>query len=135
MIQRIQSIFLFLAALVSGVFINLFDLWRQGVEWMQADDYVGIYALFIASGVLSLVSIFFFKNRKRQMTINVINIFLNIVLVGLLVYRLLNLPGDGLESEKGIGIFLPLVSMLLIWLANRSIIKDEKLVKSADRFR
>lgn len=135
MIQRIQSIFLFLAALVSGVMIHLFDLWRKGVEWMQADDYKIIYALFIASGILSLINIFFFKNRKRQMLFNFINIFLNIVLVGLLAFRLFNLPGDGFESEKGVGVFLPFISMLLIWLANRSIIKDENLVKSADRFR
>lgn len=135
MIQRIQSVFLFLAAIVSGVFSNIFDLWKAGQEWMQADDYRVIYALFIASGILALGNIFFFKNRKRQMLFNVINIFLNIVLVGLLVYRLFNLPGDGIESEKGIGLFLPILSMLLLWLANRSIIKDEKLVKSIDRIR
>lgn len=135
MIQRIQSIFLFLAAIVSGAFVNLFDLWKKGTEWMQANDYAVIYALFIASGIISLINIFFFKNRKRQMIFNFINIFLNIVLVGLLVYQLFNLPGDGFESEKGIGTFLPFVSMLFIWLANRNIIKDENLVKSADRFR
>ena len=135
MIQRIQSVFLFLAAIVSGVFSNMFDLWRSGQEWMQANDYTVIYALFIASGILSLGNIFFFKNRKRQMLFNIINIFMNFVLVGLLVYRLFNLPGDGFASEKGVGLFLPLLSILLLWLANHSIIKDEKLVKSIDRIR
>lgn len=135
MIQRIQSIFLFLAAIVSGVFSNLFDLWKSGAEWMQANDYTVIYALFIASGILAFINIFFYGNRKRQMLFNIINIFLNIVLVGLLVYQLYNLPGDGLSSEKGIGLFLPILSILLLWLANRGIIKDEKLVKSVDRIR
>ncbi|MDO5656526.1 MAG: DUF4293 domain-containing protein [Flavobacteriaceae bacterium] len=135
MIQRIQSVFLFLAAIVSGVFSHIFDLWRDGQEWMQANDYVLIYALFIGSGIISLANIFFFKNRKRQMLFNIINIFLNFVLVGLLVYRLFNLPGDGFSSEKGVGLFLPLISILLLWLANSSIIKDEKLVKSIDRIR
>ena len=135
MIQRIQSIFLFLVAMVAGVFSNLFDLWRVGTEWMQANDYKLIYALFISSGILALLTIFFFKNRKRKMLFNIINIFMNIVLVGLLVYRLFTLPGDGFESEKGIGLFLPLLSIVLLWLANRSIVKDEKLVKSVDRIR
>ena len=135
MIQRIQSVFLFLAAIVSGVFSNLFDLWKSGQEWMQANDYVLIYALFIASGILSLGNIMFFKNRKRQILFNIINIFMNFVLVGLLVYRLFNLPGDGFASEKGVGLILPVISILLLWLANRSIIKDEKLVKSIDRIR
>lgn len=135
MIQRIQSVFLFLAAIVSGVFSNIFDLWKSGQVWMQANDYVLIYALFIASGILSLGNIFFFRNRKRQMLFNVINIFINLVLVGILVYRLFNLPGDGISSEKGVGLILPVVSIMLLWLANRSIIKDEKLVKSVDRIR
>lgn len=135
MIQRIQSVFLFLAAIVSGVFSSIFDLWKAGQEWMQAEDYKLIYALFIASGILALANIFFFKNRKRQMLFNIINIFMNLVLVGLLIYQLFNLPGDGFASEKGIGLFLPVLSVLLLWLANYSIIKDEKLVKSVDRIR
>lgn len=135
MVQRIQSIFLFLVALVAGVFSNIFNLWKDGTEWMQAHDYNLILALFISSGILALLTIFFFKNRKRQMLLNIINIFMNIVLVGLLVYRLFTLPGDGITSEKGIGLFLPLISILLLWLANRFIIKDEKLVKSVDRIR
>lgn len=135
MIQRIQSIFLLLAAIVSGVLSNIFDLWKSGIEWMQVNDYMYIFALFIASGVLSLVNIFFFKDRKRQMLFNVINIFMNLVLVGLLAFRLYNLPGDGFASEKGVGLFLPLITVVLLWLANRSIIKDEKLVKSVDRIR
>lgn len=135
MIQRIQTVFLFLAAMVSGVLSHVFDLWKTGVEWMQIDDYQYIYALFLASGILSLLNIFLFKNRRRQMLFNGINIFLNIVLVGLLIFRLYNLPGDGLSSEKGIGLFLPIIALLLLWFANRSISKDEKLVKSIDRIR
>lgn len=135
MIQRIQSVFLFLAAIISGVLSHVFDLWRAGTEWMQVDDYQYIYALFLSSGILSLLNIFLFKNRKRQMLFNGINIFLNIVLVGLLIFRLYNLPGDGLSSEKGIGLFLPIIALLLLWFANRSISKDEKLVKSIDRIR
>lgn len=135
MIQRIQTVFLFLAAMVSGVLSHVFDLWKTGVEWMQIDDYQYIYALFLSSGILSLLNIFLFKNRRRQMLFNGINIFLNIVLVGLLIFRLYNLPGDGLTSEKGIGLFLPIIALLLLWFANRSISKDEKLVKSIDRIR
>lgn len=135
MIQRIQSIFLLIAVVVSGVLSNVFDLWKSGVEWMQANDYYGIFALFLASAVLSLVVIFLYKDRKRQLIFNRINLMLNLVLVGLLVFRLFNLPGDGVSSEKGVGLFLPLVSMVMLVLANRSIKKDEKLVKSIDRIR
>ena len=47
----------------------------------------------------------------------------------------LNLPGEMKISEKGIGMFLPILAILLIVLANKAIKKDEDLVKSADRLR
>jgi hypothetical protein len=40
-----------------------------------------------------------------------------------------------LVSEKGIGMFLPILAILLIVLANKAIKKDEDLVKSVDRLR
>lgn len=135
MIQRIQSIFLFLAGIISLVLSNFVDLWKSGTEWMQTNDYVIIFSAFIASGVLSFAVIFLYKNRKRQMIYNYINIVLNVMLVGLLAYRLLNLPGEGIDSEKGIGLILPLFSIILLFLANNSIKKDDKLVKSVDRLR
>lgn len=135
MIQRVQSIFLFLAGVVSLGLSNLFDLWKKGVEWMQVDDYKMIWALFISSGIISFVVIFLYKNRKRQLIFNYINILINVVLVGLLIYRLYNLPGGVVASEKGIGLILPFISIILLVMANRSIKKDERLVKSIDRIR
>ena len=92
MIQRIQSVFLFLAGLVSLVISNIVDLWKAGTEWMQVDDYKYIFAMFMSSGILSFIVIFLYKNRKRQLIYNYLNIVLNLVLVGLLAYNLFNLP-------------------------------------------
>ncbi|MBV7439810.1 DUF4293 domain-containing protein [Weeksellaceae bacterium TAE3-ERU29] len=135
MIQRIQSVFLFLAGLVSLVISNMVDLWKAGTEWMQPDDYKVIFAMFMSSGLLSFIVIFLYKNRKRQLIYNYLNIVLNLVLVGLLAYNLFNLPGEGINSQKGIGLILPLISIILLFMANRGIKKDEKLVKSIDRIR
>ncbi|AFL98495.1 DUF4293 domain-containing protein [Ornithobacterium rhinotracheale] len=135
MIQRIQSVFLFLAAIVSLVISNVVDLWKQGSEWMQSNDYTLIFAMFLSSGILSFAVIFLYRNRKRQLIYNYINIFLNVVLVGLLAYDLYNLPGEGINSQKGIGLILPLISIILLFMANSGIKKDEKLVKSIDRIR
>ncbi|QAR30818.1 DUF4293 family protein [Ornithobacterium rhinotracheale] len=135
MIQRIQSVFLFLAAMVSLVISNLVDLWKRGAEWMQSNDYTLIFAMFLSSGILSFAVIFLYRNRKRQLIYNYINIFLNVVLVGLLAYDLYNLPGEGIHSQKGIGLILPLISIILLFMANSGIKKDEKLVKSVDRIR
>jgi hypothetical protein len=51
------------------------------------------------------------------------------------VYLSQNLSGETLVSEKGIGMFLPIISIVFIALANKAIKKDEDLVKSVDRLR
>jgi hypothetical protein len=59
----------------------------------------------------------------------------NLFLLGILSYVSLTLPGEVSISEKGIGMFLPILVVLLVVLANKAIKKDEDLVKSADRLR
>jgi hypothetical protein len=51
------------------------------------------------------------------------------------MYVSLTLPGEAAVSEKGIGMFVPILAVLLLVLANKAIKKDEDLVKSADRLR
>lgn len=92
--------------------------------------------LFGLSSTLSLVSIVSYKKRQNQFVIGRLNIILNLILLGLFVYRSLNLSGETVEvSEKGIGMFLPIVAIVFLVLANKSIKKDEDLVKSVDRLR
>src|SRR5690606_21052598 len=101
MIQRKQSIFLILAALVSTVSAWIGDLWKTASGWIQAEDVTVLLLLFLSSAALSAATIFLFKNRKLQMRLGGLNIVLNILLVGYLAYSLSNLPG-GFDSEKGI---------------------------------
>ena len=87
------------------------------------------------SAVLALVALFLFKNRKLQFVLGRLNIILNFVLLGFLVYCLLMLPGEMEIAEKGIGDFVPILSIVFLVLANKAIKKDEDLVKSVDRLR
>lgn len=136
MIQRIQTIYLFLAALVSAGLIFVFDLYTNmaGVS-VYAEDHLVVFGLFILSAVISLVSIFLYKNRKLQFMLGRLNIILNLILLGLFVYWSLNLSGEILISEKGIGMLIPIISIVFLVLANKAIKKDEDLVKSVDRLR
>lgn len=143
MIQRIQTLYLIVAALVSGGLINLVYLWKENDTLIYILDLFesaslllkSIPASFLVSTVLSLIAIFLFKNRKLQFVINRLNILTNLYLLGVLLYYLLSLPGETVVSEKGIGIFIPIVVILLLVLANKAIHKDENLVKSVDRLR
>ncbi|HUH34789.1 MAG TPA: DUF4293 domain-containing protein [Moheibacter sp.] len=135
MIQRKQSIYLFAASLISGIFAWIGDLWKISTEWIQAEDHILLLSLFLGSAIISLVTLFLYKNRKTQLLVGRLNILLNILLIGYLAYGLSQLPGGFSDSEKGIGLLAPFASIGLLFMANRYISKDEKLVKSVDRFR
>ncbi len=136
MLQRIQTIYLLLAIIVSAGLIFVFSLWENsaGVD-VFAQDQLLIFGMFMASAAISLVSIFMFKNRKLQFVLGRLNIILNFFLLGVFVYWSLTLPGEIDISEKGIGMFLPIISIVFLVLANKAIKKDEDLVKSVDRLR
>ena len=143
MIQRIQSIYLLIASLVSGGLVFVFNLWSNLKEQIFALDLFMresfllkvIPLLFLLSAVVSFLDIFLFKNRKLQFVVGRLVILINLFLLGLLIYVSLTLPGEISISEKGIGMFLPILVVLLIVLANKAIKKDEDLVKSVDRLR
>ena len=84
---------------------------------------------------MSLCCIFMYKNRQNQFVLNRLNIILNFILLGLLTFRLLTLSGETIVSVKGIGVMLPIVSIVCLVLANKAIKRDEDLVKSVDRLR
>ncbi|MFV5689421.1 DUF4293 domain-containing protein [Flavobacterium sp. ZT3R25] len=137
MIQRIQTIYLFLAFVVTGILPFFIPLWTMNNEtdflFMQDQVYVILFGLSTTLTLLSMVS---YKKRQNQFVIGRLNIILNLILLGLFVYRSLNLSGETLAvSEKGIGMFLPVVAIVLLVLANKAIKKDEDLVKSVDRLR
>jgi ABC-type polysaccharide transport system permease subunit len=91
--------------------------------------------MFCISSILAIVNIFIFNNRKLQFVIGRILILINLFLLGLLIYQSLMISGEISVSEKGIGMFLPILAILLLVLANKAIKKDEDLVKSVDRLR
>jgi len=135
MLQRIQTVYLLLAAIVSCGLIFVFSLWTtEDLEVFAKDDTLSL-VLFLLSGALSIIAIFRFKNRKSQFMLGRLNILLNLFLLGFFVYRSLNLSGEAVVSEKGIGMLLPIISIVCLVLANKGIKKDEDLVKSVDRLR
>ncbi|GAA4291265.1 DUF4293 domain-containing protein [Aestuariibaculum suncheonense] len=136
MLQRIQSIYLLAAAGVSAGLIFVFHLWVTNDDVVvYAKDDIKVLAMFVASAALSLVTIFKYKNRKSQFMLGRLNIILNFILLGFFVYQSLNVSGETNVSEKGIGMLLPIISIVFLALANKAIKKDEDLVKSVDRLR
>ena len=137
MIQRVQSLYLLISLFLTAGLTFVFSLWKNadGLDIYAKNDLV-IFALFMASGLLALIAIFSYKNRQTQFVLGRLNIILNFILLGLFVYRSLNLSGETAEvSEKGIGMLIPVFSIVFLVLANKAIKRDEDLVKSVDRLR
>ncbi|SMP06801.1 DUF4293 family protein [Chryseobacterium profundimaris] len=129
MIQRIQTIWIFLAVL-AAVFLFI-----TGQDVLISEGIPMLDAACVILVLIGLLSVFSYKNRKRQILLNNISIIINALLVGILIYWLLNLSGGIQFPEKGIEPIFPLIAIVCLFIANVYIKKDERLVKSVDRLR
>lgn len=145
MIQRVQSIFLLLAgAAALGVFALPFATTQASVQETvfadsiyNAQDHIGLIALFAVAGVLALVSIFLYKNRRVQMRLASLAFIANLfaIILGIVFFMQAKQAIGGGGVDDGFGMYLPIVTFICTFLAYRFINKDEKLVKSMDRLR
>lgn len=139
MIQRIQTLYMTLSAITTGALPFVFELWTLKSDNQATAVFLTSSAIYLSLfglvTLLAIISIFSFKKRQNQFVLNRLTMIFNFILLGFFVYRSLNLSGETMVSEKGIGMFLPAISIVLLVLANKAIKKDEDLVKSVDRLR
>lgn len=143
MIQRIQSIFLALAAAAAGGLFGLpFATTSEGMASSElfADsvfnikDNPALMIAFLAAGALSLIAIFLFNNRKLQMSLSIASIIATVTGLGLGLFYFLSDSGSE-QANFGFGSILPVLMIVFLLLGWRNIKKDDKLVKSMDRLR
>lgn len=138
MIQRIQSLWLFLAAMImlSLFYFSIYKFRDDGQIISIGNDYLGIILL-VGSVILSLVAIFNFKKRKTQISMIWLNILVCVGLQVWLFFEINQLKPENINDAGyfGVGAFIPLIVIVLLFLAKMGITKDEKLVKSLNRLR
>lgn len=145
MIQRIQSLFLFLCGLgFGGQFMTDFATSTKAIPVLMADsvyevqDSPVLLGITIIGIILPLVAIFLYNNRVLQMRLSTFSLVASILLplvAFLLMYNERTGITAGAEIQDSVGAYLPLVSIITAVLARNYINKDEKLVKSMDRLR
>lgn len=142
MIQRIQSVWLLLAA--AAAFLTLRFSFFGGnkliaatntkvYEALTARSNIMITILSAGVGLAALICIFLYKNRKRQFRIALIALLasvVNIVLFFLETRKFIAREGN-YDLTAAFAFAVP----VFLILALRGIKKDEKLVKSLDRLR
>lgn len=149
MIQRIQTLWFFLAAVAAALifFFPVIELTAEnnmkiyeyssisiaGIDNLIQTSYI-IAGLTGIIALLSFLGIFLYKNRILQMRISTFASLLVIFLVVLLTYfswsKLAN-PGAAI----GLSAVLPIIIFIFLLMARRAVKKDDNLVKSVDRIR
>lgn len=150
MIQRKQSVFLLLAFIASVVCLSLplgsiepagmgasFKLYNLLLDKGTAVDYsvCGLFGILLLSSVLSLGTIFMYRNRKRQASICLCNEFLLVAWYIVLGVVSRNAIAPDATFHIAFVACLPAVAIVLNVMARAGIIHDEKLVRAADRIR
>lgn len=100
-----------------------------------------IMVLTLLGMLLPVITIFLFKNRSLQMRLIIISMGLQgAALVSMILKCIDKTEGNKfvlgmLGSQLYIGLAIPLISLILLYMAYHGVHSDEKLVKSADRMR
>ncbi|PWN07711.1 DUF4293 family protein [Rhodohalobacter mucosus] len=135
MIQRIQTVYLFLAAALNiSVFFT--PIYRHAVN--DPAGWIGIgFAIFLTLAFLiAAAAIFLYQNRSLQIRIVKAGTYMQIVAIGFSAGILFSLGGFGTFLwQEVLSSGLIVLALMFYWLAGRSIKKDEELVKSMDRIR
>jgi hypothetical protein len=82
----------------------------------------------------ALYDIFIYKTRSKQLWIAIGLIFLSLLNI-FLYWRASQVPTHFMEGNYSLGALFPIVIPVFLVLAVQGIMKDQKLVKSADRLR
>jgi len=141
MIQRIQSLWLLIVAIAAFATYTLklyIGTNTAGTEiiFPLAENLILVIVI-IALGILAMVSIFLYKNRKLQFKLAIFGIIFSVGFLFLEYYAV-----ESFKTERQIqsgsyqlGALLPILMVFLFFFAARGIYRDERLIKSMDRLR
>ena len=129
MLQRIQSVFLFISSVITPIMIFFVPIFELESKEMFASDFLWAKVFLFISSLLSLISITSYKNRKKQILLcSFSRTQITIALILLLfIYKK--------QMNVKIELLLFAIPYLLLILSSYFIKRDDKLVKSSDRIR
>jgi len=138
MIQRIQSVWLFLASIFNAItfrFPFYIGDWQkdnvQQVIDLNAQTTLLLTIVTVVTGLLAFVNIFLFNNRKLQLKLTYAGLFLSIFLLAMYFLEM----GNFNNGDIALWSLFYFAIFVFYLLAARGIRKDEKLIKSMDRLR
>lgn len=155
MIQRIQTLYLFIVAVLTAV-MCFFPIasFNYGIVDMQLMVYgVGnqidtiffgsaytwpLIVLTVAMLVLPVWSALIFKKRHTQLKLIQLDMLLTAIFVGLILLYYVSDIAKTISCEKmhyNLGVYFPMANIVFLVLAKRGVRKDIELLRSVDRLR
>jgi hypothetical protein len=134
MIQRVQSLYMILLAIINFTLIFLIDSSSASSlpesYFGEFRFYINEYFFFEIITLLFVINIFLFKKSKIQL--NVLR-FINVALV----FGLINLLDERSfqDSFKDPGLYYFIISLILIFMTFKGIKKDQAIISSSNRLR
>ena len=145
MIQRKQTLWLFIAALISAglLYFNLYSAHimvngADTIALLRVNDHYPSLLLAIILIILPVISIFMYGKRKQQRSMTIVSILAAAGFISMLLWRVTSFNKanpTATGGTYGVGAVLPVLAIIFLILAIRGINKDIKLVKSLDRLR
>ena len=157
MIQRIQSIFLLVAIICNGLLFSVsvfewvspsspvsysFNVWSSvkndagSTSLMQQN--ITLSAANFLLIIMTIAVVFMYKNRKQQAKLCHLLVLLQLVLICLVMFQwdvMKTVAGEAYNWQTGAGIVFLILPAAAFLMARYFILKDEALVRSADRLR
>jgi hypothetical protein len=138
MLQRIQSVWLLLAAAFD---VTTFRFPFYSGDWMKdtspmmvdlnANTTIWFTILTVLAGGLAFANIFLFKNRKLQLRLCFLGIFITLALLTLYFLEM----GNFYNGNIALWAIFYFAVLIFFILAARGISRDQKLIRSMDRLR
>lgn len=130
MIQRIQTLYLFAAAILSALAAFVLPMYALEGATFAATANASTFGGFGGSMALFSGSILLYNNRNLQLLIVRLGMLVSLVVLGALIWII---QSEGAAASWGF--VVPFVNIVLAFLASKGIQKDEAKVRSLDRLR
>jgi hypothetical protein len=149
MIQRIQTVYLFIALIASSLLffsipVAIFQITTPvnvDMSFFITSKFQNVTTLplMILNALvvgLSLAAILLYNKRILQLRVTMFAFLANVIFIIVLFFTADSLQNQlNIQAAYKFGVFMPLVSLVMLILASKAIKKDEKLVKGTDRLR
>ena len=122
-IQRIQSLYLLIAAVLMAAF-----------AFFPAFD-VSMMVLIVLISLLAVVDIFLYKNLQRQLTVCFVDIIIGLAMLVAIVIQIVKLTKENLAVQWNWTWLLPVFSIIFLMLAHKAMSRDKKMLRDSDRLR